>query len=37
MTSMAKSGNLKNEIVNYKEIIFAIDIHRKTIKLVFIY
>jgi len=28
--------SLKNEIIMYKEIIHAVDIHRKAIKLVFI-
>ncbi|XP_011695542.1 PREDICTED: uncharacterized protein LOC105454564 [Wasmannia auropunctata] len=37
MINMVKNNGLKNEIVDCKEIIFAVDIHRKTVKLVFIY
>jgi len=34
--NMLKNSNLENEIIIFKEIIHAIDIHRKAIKLVFI-
>jgi len=34
--NMLNNVYLKNEIIMYKEIIHAVDIHRKAIKLVFI-
>lgn len=37
MTNIVNKMTLKDEIIIYKEIILAIDIHRKAIKLVFIY
>jgi len=37
MENTVEKISLKNEIVIYKEIILAIDIHRKAIKLVFVY
>lgn len=36
MIIMVKNVNLKDEIAIYKEIILAVDIHRKAVKLVFI-
>lgn len=37
MTNIVNKITLKDEIKIYKEIILAIDIHRKAVKLVFIY
>jgi len=35
MVNMVKKINLKDEIIIYKEMILAIDIHRKAVMLVF--
>jgi len=36
LVNMLKNVNIKNEIIMYKELIHAIEIHRRAIKLVFI-